>query len=115
MTADSLIDPDTAARVGTVAATAAGEVIRRDWQRWAVAVGDENVLWFDPEYASTNYGQAGMHRILVQYSPSAGRYVFYPRTLAPGALADDLEWREIDGTATLYSYTVALLRHPPAS
>ena len=23
------------------------------------------------------------HRILVQYSPSAGRYVFYPRTLAP--------------------------------
>ncbi len=24
------------------------------------------------------------HRILIQYSPSAGRYVFYPRTLAPG-------------------------------
>ncbi len=47
------------------------------------------------------------HRILVQYSPSAGRYVFYPRTLAPGTLADDLEWREIDGAATLYTYTVA--------
>jgi len=37
------------------------------------------------------------HRILIQYSPSAQRYVFYPRTLAPGTLADDLEWREIDG------------------
>ena len=35
------------------------------------------------------------------------RYVFYPRTLAPGTLADDLEWREIDGAATLYTYTVA--------
>ncbi len=47
------------------------------------------------------------HRIVVQYSPSLGRYVFYPRTLAPGSLADDLEWREIDGRGTLYTYTVA--------
>lgn len=47
------------------------------------------------------------HRILVQYSPSAGQYVFYPRTLAPGTLADDLEWREIDGAATLYTFTIA--------
>ena len=47
------------------------------------------------------------HRILIQYSPSADRYVFYPRTLAPGTLADDLEWREIDGAGTLYTYTVA--------
>src|ERR1700730_9796751 len=52
------------------------------------------------------------HRILVQYSPSLGRYVFYPRTLAPGTLADDLEWREIDGSGTLYTYTVA--RRPTA-
>ena len=47
------------------------------------------------------------HRILIQYSPSADRYVFYPRTLSPGSLADDLEWREIDGAGTLYTYTVA--------
>ena len=47
------------------------------------------------------------HRIRVQYSPSLRRYVFYPRTLAPGTLADDLEWREIDGAGTLYTYTVA--------
>ncbi|GLE50910.1 Zn-ribbon domain-containing OB-fold protein [Mycobacterium montefiorense] len=46
-------------------------------------------------------------RILVQYSPSLQRYVFYPRVLAPGTLADDLEWREIDGAGTLYTYTVA--------
>ena len=50
----SLIDAETAARVGTVAATAAGEVIRRDWQRWAAAVGDDNPLWFDADYARAN-------------------------------------------------------------
>jgi uncharacterized OB-fold protein len=47
------------------------------------------------------------HRILVQYSPSLGRYVFYPRTLAPGSLADDLQWREIDGAGEVYTFTVA--------
>jgi uncharacterized protein len=47
------------------------------------------------------------HRIVVQYSPSLDRYVFYPRMLAPGTLADDLEWREIDGAGSVYTFTVA--------
>lgn len=47
------------------------------------------------------------HRVLIQYSPSLRRYVFYPRLLAPGTLADDLQWREIDGAGTLFTYTVA--------
>ncbi|AKK30472.1 acyl dehydratase [Mycobacterium sp. EPa45] len=47
------------------------------------------------------------HKVRIQYSPSAQRYVFYPRVLAPGTLADDLEWREISGAASLYTYTVA--------
>jgi acyl dehydratase len=50
---ESLIDAESAARVGTVAATATGEVNRRDWQRWAAAVGDHNPLWFEPDYART--------------------------------------------------------------
>ena len=41
----------------------------------------------------------GEHRIRIQYSPSTDRYVFYPRVLAPGTLADDLEWREAATTA----------------
>ena len=53
-TDDSLIDADAASRVGTVAASAAGEVNRRDWQRWAAAVGDHNPLWFEPAYARAN-------------------------------------------------------------
>lgn len=47
------------------------------------------------------------HRIRIQYSPSLGEYVFYPRVLAPGTLADDLEWREISGLGTLFTYTIA--------
>jgi acyl dehydratase len=47
----SLVDAESASRVGTVAASATGEVNRREWQRWAAAVGDHNPLWFDPEYA----------------------------------------------------------------
>jgi uncharacterized OB-fold protein len=47
------------------------------------------------------------HRIRIQYSPSLGRHVFYPRLLAPGTLADDLEWREISGAGFLYTFTVA--------
>jgi uncharacterized OB-fold protein len=47
------------------------------------------------------------HRVLIQYSPSAGRYVFYPRLLSPGTLVDDLEWREVSGEGVLYTYTVA--------
>jgi uncharacterized protein len=47
------------------------------------------------------------HKIRIQYSPSKNRYVFYPRVLAPGTLADDLQWREISGAASLYTYTVA--------
>ncbi len=47
------------------------------------------------------------HRIRIQYSPSAGRYVFYPRVLAPGTLADDLEWRDISGAGSLYTFTTS--------
>jgi len=47
------------------------------------------------------------HKIRIQYSPSAQRFVFYPRVLAPGTLVDDLQWQEISGAASLYTYTVA--------
>ncbi len=46
-------------------------------------------------------------KIKIQYSPSSDEFVFYPRLLAPRTLADDLEWREISGLGTLYTYTVA--------
>jgi uncharacterized OB-fold protein len=62
----------------------------------------------EPTPVSAPYWRAlTEHRIVIQYSPSLGRYVFYPRTLAPGTLADVLQWCEIDGAGTLFTYTVA--------
>jgi acyl dehydratase len=54
MTAESLIDPESAEKVGTVVATLTGEVNRRDWQRWAAAIGDHNPLWFDQDSAKSH-------------------------------------------------------------
>lgn len=54
MTDESLIDDESAARAGTVAARATGEVYRLEWQRWAAAVGDHNPLWFDADHARAN-------------------------------------------------------------
>jgi acyl dehydratase len=54
LTEDSLIDADSAARVGSVAAQATGEVDRLQWQRWAASVGDHNPLWFDADHARAN-------------------------------------------------------------
>lgn len=51
-------------------------------------------------------------KVKIQYSPSSDRWVFYPRSHAPLTLADDLEWREISGEGTLYTYTIA--RRPTA-
>jgi hypothetical protein len=69
MTADSLVDPESAAKVGTVVAVSTGEVYRRDWQRWAAAVGDHNPLWFDPDYARKHgYRDIVCPPLYLQYS-----------------------------------------------
>lgn len=47
------------------------------------------------------------HEVWIQFSPSLDAYVFYPRVLAPGTLADDLQWRQISGAGTLVSFAVA--------
>ena len=68
-TPESLIDEESASRIGTVVATARGEVNRRDWQRWAAAVGDHNPLWFDAEYARTHgYRDAICPPLYLQYA-----------------------------------------------
>jgi uncharacterized OB-fold protein len=44
-----------------------------------------------------------------QFSPSANQPVFYPRLIAPGTGAADLEWRVSKGVGTVYATTVV---HP---
>ena len=53
-------------------------------------------------------------KVRLQYSPSSGQWVFYPRVLAPGTLADDLEWRDIAGHGAVYTYTIAYRPTSPA-
>ena len=44
-----------------------------------------------------------------QFSPEAGRAVFYPRVLCPFTGSDRLEWRISNGLGTVYATTVV---HP---
>ena len=44
-----------------------------------------------------------------QFSPSLNAAVFYPRVIAPGTGAADLEWRVSKGLGTVYATTVV---HP---
>jgi uncharacterized OB-fold protein len=46
-------------------------------------------------------------KVRLQYSPSGDQWVFYPRILAPRTLADDLEWRDVPGLGTLYTFAIA--------
>jgi hypothetical protein len=46
-----------------------------------------------------------------QFSPSAGAAVFYPRIIAPGTGAADLDWRVSKGLGTVYSTTVVHPQH----
>lgn len=69
MTQQSLIPDEVAARAGSVAGTATGEVNRREWQRWAMSVGDENPLWFDPDYAQAHgYADVICPPLYLQYA-----------------------------------------------
>ncbi len=98
MTADSLVDPESATKIGTVVASATGEVNRRDWQRWAAAVGDHNPLWFDPEFAQTHgYRDVICPPLFLQYA-----------VLGVSALAD----LRPDGTTGAASGSLAFPRAP---
>jgi uncharacterized OB-fold protein len=54
-------------------------------------------------------------RFMIQRSRASGQYVFYPRTVAPGTGARDLEWVEASGQGTVYSTTVVRKKPPEPS
>jgi uncharacterized protein len=51
-------------------------------------------------------------RILVQRCQDCHGWVFYPRSHCSHCLSDRLEWREVTGEATLYTFTIT--RQPTA-
>lgn len=54
-------------------------------------------------------------RFMIQRSASTGRHVFYPRLLAPGDGARDLEWVEASGRGTVHAVTVVRKKDPADS
>ncbi len=52
------------------------------------------------------------HKVRIQYCPACEEHIYYPRAHCPHCLSRDLEWREIAGTGTVYTYTIA--RRPTA-
>jgi uncharacterized OB-fold protein/acyl dehydratase len=45
-------------------------------------------------------------RLLIQQCNACAHWIFYPRRHCSACLEHDLAWREVEGAATLYSYTV---------
>ena len=55
---------------------------------------------------------AKAHRLVLQRSKRTGKFIYYPRAVSPYGPHDELEWTEVSGRGTVYSYTVA--RRPTA-
>jgi len=51
-------------------------------------------------------------KLLVQFSRGSGKYQFFPRATSIYNGRRDLEWREVSGRGTLYSWTLTLTPWP---
>ena len=51
-------------------------------------------------------------RVLLQKCQACGSWNFYPRSHCSHCLSPELEWLEVSGTGTLYTYTIA---HQPTA
>ncbi len=52
------------------------------------------------------------HEVQIQQCSDCGAWVYYPRAFCPKCLSPELEWKQISGKGTLYSFTIA--RRPTA-
>jgi uncharacterized OB-fold protein len=59
-----------------------------------------------PSPLSTYLAHLERGQLAYQFSPQAGRAVFYPRLICPFTGSDRLEWRVSRGLGTVYSTTV---------
>ena len=46
------------------------------------------------------------HTVRIQQCRACHRWIFYPRVTCPHCWAADLDWQEIPGTGTLYTFTI---------
>jgi uncharacterized OB-fold protein len=45
-------------------------------------------------------------RLLIQRCDSCRQHIFYPRSVCPHCMSDEIQWVAAAGTGTVYSYTV---------
>lgn len=54
------------------------------------------------------------HRLSIPRCQDCGEYHFYPRELCPHCHSDNLEWRDVSGKGTIYTFTIARRPAGPA-
>ena len=52
------------------------------------------------------------HRLVIQYDPDTDAYQFYPRAVSVATGKRNLEWREVSGKGSVFSYTVTHVPPP---
>ena len=45
------------------------------------------------------------HRLVIQRCKDCRKFIFYPRSLCPECMSDNIEWVDSSGKGTIYSYT----------
>jgi uncharacterized OB-fold protein len=46
------------------------------------------------------------HKLLMPYCPSCARHFWFPRPFCPRCFSWEIEWREVSGKGTLYSFAI---------
>ena len=81
---ESLVDERALAVIGSVIAESTGTVVKKEFQRWAAAVGDRNPLYFDDDHARAHgYREAVMPPL---YLPVVTLGVFDLESLRPDGI-----------------------------
>ncbi len=65
--------------------------------------------WAQPFWDATR-----QERLIIQKCSACSQPVFYPRIACPHCSADSLEWIEVSGIGTVYSFTVVEANAPSA-
>lgn len=50
---------------------------------------------------------AKRHELLIQRCGDCGKFYFYPRSLCPHCMSDNIEWVKVSGKGKIYSFTIS--------
>ena len=68
-----------------------------------------------PDNVTAPYWSAAReHRLVMPHCQDCGKHHFYPHTLCPYCASPHIEWTQVSGNGSLYSYTVVNRAPSPA-